>query len=192
MKAHDVLRAQEPEEEDPHQKAKNRTVLSKADEAKIEAHDEVKAMNSMVNKAKCYKVLDKQKDEKLRIILEEQKEEERLALEMEIERLKFLRKKELEQQDRIVKAHEQKKVIVDQIKERQKIRLKHQESKQKEQEQMLRHAQALVDEENAAAEAKHKQALRMVGEMNEANEQNLFNKVDKKNREKQEDDKVVL
>lgn len=124
MKNLDAQKGPEGVDEDPHDMAKKARVMTKADEARIEAHDEVKTMNSMVNKAKCYKVLDRQKEEKLRLIKEEQAEEERLALEMEIERLKFLRGKEMEGQMRIQKNLEQKQVIIDQIKEREKNQTK--------------------------------------------------------------------
>jgi hypothetical protein len=53
IKLIDANKALAPEEEDPVDKAKKKGIMSKADEAKIEAHDEVKVMNSMVNKARC-------------------------------------------------------------------------------------------------------------------------------------------
>lgn len=178
-------------EDDAHETDKKSRIKDKAEEARIEAHDEVKAMNSMVNKAKCYKVLDKQKEEKVRLIMEEQKEEERMALEMEIERLKDLKVKEQKKVEQQNKQLEQKNVIMRQIRDNEQARLKAAEARNREAQQMVRHAEALCREEKEAEEKKHQQAHKLILEMNKANDASKESKELMVQREKLEDDKVV-
>lgn len=94
--------------------------------------DDVKNMNKMVNYAKCVTIRDKQLEEKKTIHSDMKVQEKRKDLMMEIERLKKI--KYYEELDK-VKKEEMKKghvVIIDQIKERELIRLKGKEEQEKE------------------------------------------------------------
>jgi len=70
------------------QEAKNKIMNLRADQMKLNDHDDVKHMNQMMSYSKCVTVRDKQLSEKQNRLDEEQAEEERLDLMMEIERLK--------------------------------------------------------------------------------------------------------
>jgi hypothetical protein len=64
--------------------------LSHAEKRLAEEQDEAKAMNGMVNYAKCVTIRDAQLAERKNMMLEEEAENRRLDVMMEMERLKAI------------------------------------------------------------------------------------------------------
>ena len=89
--------------------------------------DDVKTMNKMVMYAKCVTIRDRQLNQKKSLYEDMKLQEKRKDLMMEVDRLKQIKYYEEKEKS---KKEEQKKghmVIIDQIKERELIRLKDKE-----------------------------------------------------------------
>lgn len=109
--------------------------------------DDVKMMNKMVMYARIVTVRDKQLDEKQMIHGNMKVQEKRKDLMMEIERLKKIKYyEELEKlkKEELIVGH---MVIIDQIKERELIRLKEKEEQEREGQVMLKRLNELKREE---------------------------------------------
>ncbi len=143
-----------PNEFQKEAKEKSETLLTKAQAMLDEEHDDVKHMNAMMLYSKVVTIRDKQLEESKRLESEWIDEQKRLDLMMEIERLKTLKM----QEEREVKRKEAQRqgaaVIIDQIKEREMERIKEEEMREKEGQQMLRHIEVLKAEEVKVAHAK--------------------------------------
>jgi len=103
--------------------AKNKILNLRADQMKLDDHDDVKDMNKMVAYSKCVTIRDKQLLEKQKRIDEEQAEEERLDLMMEIERLKKIQQLDEEEEYKKQARLHGAIVIQNQIKERSQLRI---------------------------------------------------------------------
>lgn len=103
--------------------AKNKALNLRADQMKLDDHDDVKDMNKMCAYSKCVTIRDKQLTEKQKRIDEEQAEEERLDLMMEIERLKKIQQLEEEEENKQIARRQGAIVIQNQIKERSQLRI---------------------------------------------------------------------
>merc|ERR1719310_1924508 len=102
-------------------------------------------------------------------VLEKEKEERQLDMMMEIERLKAL--KMYEEREK-TKAEDQRRgasVIVEQIKDRQAVRMREEEHRDQERIHILRQIEALKEEEVEQQKAKKVAAARLMEEVNEAN-----------------------
>lgn len=113
-------------------------LLTKAQQILDEDHDDVKHMNQMMLYSKVVTIRDRQLEEAKRLEQEWIEEQKRLDIMMEIERLKSLKL----QEEREVKRKEARKqgslVIIDQIKERELERIKDQEIREREMQQMIK------------------------------------------------------
>ncbi len=113
-------------------------LLTKAQQILDEDHDDVKHMNQMMLYSKVVTIRDRQLEEAKRLEQEWIEEQKRLDIMMEIERLKSLKL----QEEREVKRKEARKqgslVIIDQIKERELERIKEQEIREREMQQMIK------------------------------------------------------
>lgn len=148
---------------------KRKVLNDRATQIKLEEHDEVKHMNQQMIYAKCVTIREKQLDEKKNIAWEIQEEEERLDLMMEIERLKVMKKLEDEEVVKVEQRRVGASIIVKQIKEREQIRLKESEIKNKEAQQMLKQIQLLEDDEKREVERKMNRQKEMMEEVKKAN-----------------------
>ena len=113
-------------------------LLTKAQQILDEDHDDVKHMNQIMLYSKVVTIRDRQLEEAKRLEQEWIEEQKRLDIMMEIERLKSLKL----QEEREVKRKEARKqgslVIIDQIKERELERIKDQEIREREMQQMIK------------------------------------------------------
>lgn len=119
------------------------SLQERAAEILNEQLDDVKTMNKMVMYAKCVTIRDKQLEQKKHLHESMKVQEKRKDLMMEVDRLKKI--KYYEEQEKF-KKEEQKKghmVIIDQIKERELIRLKDKEEQEREGQVMLKRIQEL-------------------------------------------------
>lgn len=132
------------EEEDETTLARTRFLLD-------EERDEVKGMNRMMLYAKCVTIRDAQVAEKRSIQRETEEEERRMDVAMEIDRVKALEAYEERERRR---AEEQRKgaaIIVDQIHEREQERIREEELRDLERQQLMREIERLKREVRAAA-----------------------------------------
>jgi len=107
-------------------------LLSHAMEMLDEEHDDVKHMNQLMLQSKVMTIRDMQVDENKKLEEEWLAEQKRLDLMMEIERLKAIRS-ENEREERKKEALKRgAQALIDQIKERDLIRQRHEEMLEKE------------------------------------------------------------
>ena len=149
-----------------------------------ENHDDVKHMNQMMLYSKVVTIRDRQLEESKRLEGEWVDEQKRLDLMMEIERLKSLK---LQEEREVLRKQAQKKgslVIIDQIKERELDRIKEQEMREREMQQMVRQAEQVKKDELLIVAAKKDRAIRMMGEVEVANKRAIDVKDQRKKEEK--------
>lgn len=141
--------------------------------------------------SKVVTIRDKQLEEAKRLEAEWVEEQKRLDLMMEIERLKSLKL----QGEREVKRKDAQKqgslVIIDQIKERELERIKEQEMREREMMQMIRQSEQLKEEEQKMVLHKKERALKMMGEVEEANRRAIEVKDQRKKEEKDLEQQIV-
>lgn len=136
-----------PSESELNEHAKGTGLRNKAEELLNEQRDEVKHMNHLILQAKIVTIRDAQLVEKQEIKDSWKQEEKRKDLLLELERLKKVKYyDELEVEKKKI-LREGSSVVIDQIKERQLERLKIQEEKEREGQEMLKHIKQLQREE---------------------------------------------
>jgi len=109
--------------------------------------DAIKDLNILCKYAKIATIRDKQLDERKKMENMYKKKEERLDLMMELERLKEIKFKE-EKEKEIKKLNEERKlIIIDQILDNERVRIKKQEMIEKEKIQMKLQLEKLAEEE---------------------------------------------
>lgn len=104
-------------------------LLANAQHQMNEEHDDVKHMNQMVLYSKVVTVRDKQLEENKHLESEWQAEQKKLDLMMEIQRLKALKAEEERERLRVEAQRRGAAVIIDQIKEREVVRVKEREQR---------------------------------------------------------------
>lgn len=127
-----------PSDIEVEQNARADGLLAKAQEQLDEEHDDVKHMNQMTLYAKVVTIRDKQLEENKQLESDWVAEQKRLDLMMEIERLKALQAEEEREKLRVEAQRRGATVIIEQIQEREKQRLKEREQLEREQAQMLK------------------------------------------------------
>jgi len=172
-------------------KEKNETLLTKAEKAMDEELDDVKHMNKMVHYAKCATVRDKQLEEAKELEQLKKEEDARMDIMMEVERLKALKFHEEREVTHKVAQKQGALVIVDQIKEREQVRVREQELKNKEQRQMLKQIEELQKDEVKQQEKKVIRAKQLMLEVEESNKRAIEIKQTKVSEEKDIDNKIT-
>lgn len=158
------------------EKNKAESLLSKAQKRMDEDLDDVKQMNGMMLYSKVVTIRDKQLEENKRLESEWIEEQKKLDLMMEIERLKVLKEEEEREAKKVVQRLRGKQVIVDQIQERTIQRMKEQEVRDKERQQLLNNIEKMKKEDADAAEAKRNRINTLMKQAAEANAQSLVQK----------------
>ena len=158
------------------EKNKAESLLSKAQKRMDEDLDDVKQMNGMMLYSKVVTIRDKQLEENKRLEAEWIEEQKKLDLMMEIERLKVLKEEEEREAKKVVQRLRGKQVIVDQIQERTIQRMKEQEVRDKERQQLLNNIEKMKKEDADAAEAKRNRINTLMKQAAEANAQSLVQK----------------
>jgi len=193
MQAMDRERATKVPPTDIEQVQRNKDVgiLSKAQAQLDEELDDVKHMNQMVLYSKVVTIRDKQLDENKCLEKEWIEEQKKLDLMMEIERLKSLK---VQEEREVVRQEARRKgalVIVDQIQEREIERIKQREQLVKEQEQMARQIENQRQAEIKAADDKRARNMRLIAEVEAANKIALSKKAELRQKELDEEQKIV-
>ena len=193
MQAMDKERAAKVPPSDIEQSQRNKDVgiLSKAQAQLDEELDDVKHMNQMVLYSKVVTIRDKQLEENKQLEKEWLEEQRKLDLMMEIERLKGLKVAEEREAVRQQARRKGALVIVDQIQEREIERIKQREQLVKEQEQMARQIENQRLAEIKAAEEKRARNMRLIAEVEAANSVALQKKAELRQKELDEEQKIV-
>merc|ERR1719473_700882 len=119
--------------------------------------------------SKVVTIRDAQINEKRGVQAEREEEERQLDMMMEIERLKALKMYEEREKARLDDQRRGSQVIVEQIKDRQAMRMREEESRDQERSFILKQIEALKEEEVEQQKAKRFAAKRLMDEVNEAN-----------------------
>jgi len=136
-------------------------------------------------------IRDAQIQEKRYIQQEKEEEEGQLDMMMEIERLKALKMYEEREKSKAEDLRRGAQVIVEQIKDRQAVRMREEEHRDQERQYILRQIEALKEEEVEQQKAKKVAAKRLMDEVNEANSAAMRIKEEKMLAEKLEDQKIL-
>jgi len=130
--------------------------LGRAQAIMDERRDAVKQMNQLIMQAKVVTIRDKQLEEKKDIREHRNLEEKRRDLMMEVERLKKIKQHDEEERKHKEIVKQESLVVVDQIREREIARLKVQEEKEREAQEMLRLIrQKQIEEEQKNLKKRH-------------------------------------
>merc|ERR1719359_86986 len=128
----------------------------------------------------------------MRYIQQEKEEEEKqLDMMMEIERLKALKMYEEREKTKMEDQRRGAQVIIEQIKDRQAVRMRDEEHRDRERQYILRQIEALKEEEVEQQKSKKVAANRLMDEVNEANSAAMKIKEEKMLAEKLEDQKIL-
>merc|ERR1719262_1762492 len=173
------------------ERAQRNGVLEKAKNKLDEEMDDVKHMNQMMLYSKIVTIRDAQIQEKRYIQQEKEEEEGQLDMMMEIERLKALKMYEEREKSKAEDLRRGAQVIVEQIKDRQAVRMREEEHRDQERTYILRQIDALKEEEVEQQKAKKVAAARLMEEVNEANSAAMRIKEEKMLAEKLEDQKIL-
>jgi len=180
-----------PSDSEVEDQMKSNSLHSRAQQLINEQMDEVKHMNQMTLYAKTVTIRDRQLEEKKEIQEQRKMEEKRKDLVMEVERLKKVKYYEEAERER---KHEQKNkalLVVDQIKERELERLRAQEEKEREGQEIVKGIKQLQVDEAQGNLKKREQQWKINQETYEENQRAIGNKQQKIQMEKEEDDKIV-
>merc|ERR1712139_280754 len=151
------------------ERAQKNGVLEKAKNMLDEEMDDVKHMNQMMLYSKIVTIRDAQIQEKRYVQQEKEEEERELDMMMEIERLKGLKMYEEREKARVDDQRKGASVIIEQIKDRQALRMREEEQRDQERAFILRQIDVLKQEEVEQQKAKKVAALRLMDEVNTAN-----------------------
>merc|ERR1719456_660442 len=141
--------------------------------------------------SKIVTIRDAQIQEKRYVQQEKEEEERQLDMMMEIERLKALKMYEEREKTKVEDQRRGAQVIVEQIKDRQAVRMREEEHRDHERTYILRQIEALKEEEVEQQKAKKVAAKRLMDEVNEANSAAMKIKEEKMLAEKLEDQKIL-
>merc|ERR1719478_501050 len=148
-------------------------------------------MNQMMLYSKVVTIRDAQIQEKRAVQTEKEEEERELDMMMEIERLKGLKMYEEREKTRVEDQRRGASVIIEQIKDRQALRMREEEQRDQERAFILRQIDALKQEEVEQQKAKKVAATRLMEEVNTANAAAMKIKEEKMLAEKLEDQKIL-
>merc|ERR1719401_3108291 len=148
-------------------------------------------MNQMMLYSKVVTIRDAQIQEKRNVQAEKEEEERQLDAMMEIERLKALKMYEVREKERLADQRRGAGVIIEQIKDRQALRMKEEEHRDQERAFILKQIESLKVEEVEQQKQKKLAAERLMVEVNTANTAAMKIKEEKMLAEKLEEQKII-
>lgn len=172
-------------------KAAAPTTSAEVEKYKEQNEDIVKLLNTCKQRAAAFAIRDQQLRDKAIREKEEQDYERMMDLEMEINRLKDIAAREKEEEARVQKLIKDRKVIEDQIKERQHQRLLQEEARDQENKKMLETIKKFEEEDAEKARQKKEHTRRAKLEILKRNEEILKEKEAKKEFDRREEAMIV-
>ena len=152
-----------------HQETKNKKILFFAQQCKENELDLSKRMDQILKYAKCVNIRDKQKILNKKIKNDLKKKEEKLDVMMELERLKGLKKEEEEKNMKKKKRYEEKKIIIEQMKQKKIKKEQEKLNIKKEGEELKQYLQKLEQEDIIKETQKHLNKINLAKEIVETN-----------------------
>ena len=169
-----------------------RKMLLKLAQKEIDNNEDVvKEMEKLSLYAKVAHIREKQKKEHKELEKFFKRKEDKLDTMMELERLKGLKQYQDREKERKKANKEGSLVVIDQIKEKQKEKLKELELLKKEQKEMLEFAKKLAEDEIKEAELRRIHNEKMAKEIEESNKISSMNKQKKIIEEREYDLKLL-
>jgi len=171
--------------------AEKAQIINNAKQKLDDEKDDVKHMSSMMKYAKCVTIRDAQILEKRQMQQAQAEEDRRLDLMMEVDRIKAIKLQTETDRVRAIERRQGARVIITQIQEREKQRIRQQEIREQEAKVMLEHIRL----QEVAAEEKARQKVlagkRMLREVLHANEAQAAMKLTRKQEALEEDRQIA-
>jgi hypothetical protein len=167
--------------------------IREAAAAKIdENHDVVKALYSMSCRATAFTMRENQLSEKKVREVKDKKWDQRMDVMMEIDRLKDIQKRDEEEREKRLKRVEDRKVITEQMEQRQKLKFLAAEARQQENHAMRALMKKYEQEEKVANEKRKVEIEKSRLEVVAANEAAIARKEEAKWLEKKEVEDILM
>jgi len=172
--------------------AKKTAIRALAEEQIDNNSDVVKLLNSMAQRATAFTIREKQIEEKHRLEKVEQEFDRRMDILIEIDRIKDIQRREEEEKQKRSKRIEDRKVINDQIAQRQRLRLLEVEAREQEN-SMMRTLMKKYEEDDVVQGLKRKELIeKSKAEVLDANEAAIRRKREQKEAEKKEVEDILI
>lgn len=171
--------------------ARDRAIREMAEEKLIDQTDLVKMLTTFGARAAAFTIRDRQLEEKHAREEAEREVDRRLDIEMEVDRLKDLQRREEEENYKRSKRFEDRKVIIEQIDERQRAKLIQAEAREQENIAMRKMIEKYAEDDKKAAQRRQVEVERSRLEVIAANEKAIFRKQDAKVKEKEEMEEIL-
>jgi hypothetical protein len=172
--------------------SRKQTIREMAEKQIDNNSDVVKLLNSMSQRAAAFTIRDQQLDEKHRIEQLQKEIDSRKNIEIEVDRLKDIRRREEEENYKKSKRVEDRKVINEQIDARQRMRLLELEAREQENQAMRNLMKKYEDEDRNNAEKKSVEIAKSRVEVVAANEDAIRRKKENRLREKKEMEDILI
>eukprot|EP00455_Lapot_gusevi_P038192 TRINITY_DN4278_c0_g1_i1.p1 TRINITY_DN4278_c0_g1~~TRINITY_DN4278_c0_g1_i1.p1 ORF type:complete len:528 (-),score=158.40 TRINITY_DN4278_c0_g1_i1:504-2030(-) len=166
-------------------------LVNNANRAQDEQMDDVKHMNQMMLYARCVTIRDAQLQEKRQLAREREEEEKRLNALMEVERIEALRAAEERERARQIEQKRGASIIVQQMDEREKDRIRQLELKEQESALMLARIKELERKDEEEKARKVVEGKKLLQEIVRANETQTFEKQRRKQFDMEEDRRIA-
>ena len=161
LQATSMLQGKESEES--RERVAKEKAIRDAAAIKIESASEVvKLLSTMSSSATAFTMRAKQLEEKKKREEEETEYQRRMDIIMEIDRLKDLKRRENDEKQKVIKRHEDRKIIIEQIEDREKIKSKAMQAKELENQQMIEQLKRYEEEDKRAAMRRQKEVTNII------------------------------
>ena len=156
-----------------------------------QSNDLVKLLNTYAQRAMAFTIRDQQLADKEARLAKEADYEKRMDIAMEIDRLKELDAREKAEASKLSKRVEDRKVIIDQIDARKKLKILQEEAREQENKQMLQTIKKYEEEDKRAAEKHHDNIAKSRIEVLKANQDAIDAKKNRIVREREEVEMIL-
>jgi len=171
--------------------AKLGRIRKQAQEKIEDGQDIVKLLKTCSERATTFQIRDEQLRDKEERDKKEQDYEQRMILAMEIDRLEEIEAREAEEAQKVKKMIDDRKIIENQIEERQRARLLLEEARDQENREMLERIKLYQAQDEEKARVRKENAVKARTEIIRANEEDIAQKREIKLLEKKEDEMMV-
>ena len=172
-------------------KAKLDRIRKQAQEKIDDEQDIVKLMKTCSERAMTFAIRDQQLKDKAEREKKEQDYEQRMILAMEIDRLRAIEAREVEEAHKLQKMVDARKIIENQIEQRQQDRILLEEARDQENREMLERMKSYQAQDEEKARARRENALNARVDIIRANEEHIASKRECRMREKSEDEMMA-
>lgn len=167
-------------------------IRKQAQEKIDDEQDIVKLLKTCSERATTFAIRDQQLKDKAERDRKEHDYEQRMIIAMEIDRLKEIETREAEDEQKLKKMVNDRKIIENQIEERYEARLLREEARDQENREMLERIQLYQQQDEEKARARKESAAKARTEIIRVNEEDIASKRERKMLEKREDEMMVV